>query len=316
MPNCDIYYFSATGNSLAAARGLAHRLDGRALPLAASLRARRTAGPRSSENKSGRILGLVFPVYYASLGASGIPALVRRFLEGPEVAAADYVFAVCTHGGNPGSTLRNLRAALRARGKDLGASLDLEMSVPYGIVSKLSHALFNVPLPAIGVREGERERELLARLPERLDALAELIGKRIVHAEGDLAPLPGPLGSAFLALQSRAMIGRYRGLSGLETREVERLVEAADRGFRLSEACEGCGTCVRVCPVGNIELQEGKPTWRHACETCYACYQWCPRGAIGGPLVEFERRRHHPGIGLGDLLAQAAGSPTSERAGF
>jgi NAD-dependent dihydropyrimidine dehydrogenase PreA subunit len=52
-------------------------------------------------------------------------------------------------------------------------------------------------------------------------------------------------------------------------------------------ACDGCGTCVRMCPVGPSALDwmrgEGgkvpKHQYRH-CIRCYCCQEVCPKGAI------------------------------------
>ena len=53
-----------------------------------------------------------------------------------------------------------------------------------------------------------------------------------------------------------------------------------DRKFWVDEKCNQCSLCSKVCPVQNIALQGGNPTWNHRCEQCFACLQWCPQGAI------------------------------------
>ncbi|EKF84842.1 4Fe-4S ferredoxin [Methanobacterium formicicum DSM 3637] len=51
-----------------------------------------------------------------------------------------------------------------------------------------------------------------------------------------------------------------------------------------NEECRRCGICVRLCPVDNITLEEGKPP-EHGfnCEYCLRCTSLCPRGAIPCP---------------------------------
>lgn len=50
--------------------------------------------------------------------------------------------------------------------------------------------------------------------------------------------------------------------------------------FTVSDACVGCGKCEKVCPLGNIRLQNGKPVWEDCCTHCMACICGCPTGSI------------------------------------
>ncbi len=44
--------------------------------------------------------------------------------------------------------------------------------------------------------------------------------------------------------------------------------------------CTGCGHCVSLCPVGNIRMINGKPSWGKNCEVCMRCINLCPNNAI------------------------------------
>lgn len=48
------------------------------------------------------------------------------------------------------------------------------------------------------------------------------------------------------------------------------------------DKCNGCGTCVDVCPVEVFELKEGKSVAVNPdeCLVCQACVVQCPDGAI------------------------------------
>ena len=50
--------------------------------------------------------------------------------------------------------------------------------------------------------------------------------------------------------------------------------------FTVSDACVSCGKCQRLCPLGNIRIQEGRPVWGDRCTHCMACICGCPAGAI------------------------------------
>lgn len=46
------------------------------------------------------------------------------------------------------------------------------------------------------------------------------------------------------------------------------------------DRCNGCGTCIDVCPVEAIALEDGKAVISVACNDCGSCPRVCPEGAI------------------------------------
>ena len=62
------------------------------------------------------------------------------------------------------------------------------------------------------------------------------------------------------------------------------------------EKCKGCGKCARLCPLGNIRMEEGRPHWGDRCTHCMACLCGCPTGAIEyGRATKGKERYHFPG---------------------
>ena len=47
-----------------------------------------------------------------------------------------------------------------------------------------------------------------------------------------------------------------------------------------SEKCTGCGTCVDVCPVNAIQVNEQAVVNAETCTGCAACVLECPNEAI------------------------------------
>ena len=50
--------------------------------------------------------------------------------------------------------------------------------------------------------------------------------------------------------------------------------------FHTTDKCVGCGKCVSVCPLNNIELKDKKPVWKEPCAHCMACICNCPKEAV------------------------------------
>ena len=77
------------------------------------------------------------------------------------------------------------------------------------------------------------------------------------------------------------------------------------RGIEAEENCIGCGTCVTVCPMENIRIENGKAVIGDNCATCLSCFHWCPVKAIWMSRQEGIERRpvyRHPEVTLEDFV--------------
>ena len=101
-----IFYFTGTGNSLMAAKSVAH--SGEALVNMAEARKKGNYKFTLTENKR---VGFVFPVYCYT-----VPAVVMEFVRKLELSGCGYCFAVITCGGGIGSAGNHLAKELSARG--------------------------------------------------------------------------------------------------------------------------------------------------------------------------------------------------------
>ena len=76
-----------------------------------------------------------------------------------------------------------------------------------------------------------------------------------------------------------------------------------DEYFTVSDLCDGCGICQKVCPVRNISLVTGKPEFKHGCSHCLACLHNCPQAALDwNNLTAGKPRYRNPDITLKELL--------------
>ncbi len=208
-------------------------------------------------------VGIVFPVYYF-----GLPHMVRTFVEGLKVEKDTYVFGVATYGGMVG-------VALDLLGKDL-AKKGIQLSAAFSILMPGNCQVLYPPQPE--AQQQERFRGAQEKTAE--------IARRIAAREGI------PLKKANIL--ARGIMGIFYSRLKPQTRA---------RSFHTDEKCTGCGTCARICPAGNIIIQDKKPHWGDRCEYCLACMQWCPREAIQyGNKTQKRGRYHNPTITVKDLF--------------
>ena len=212
-------------------------------------------------------LALVFPVY-----AWGPPKLVERFIGKLPTGVSDDVYAVFTHGGSCGSTAKVTRRLLRGRGLDLSAAWAVRMVENY---------------PPFGGAPGEDKR--VKRLSHAETRIQEIVGEARRGRRG-VFDQSGWLFRVFGPVIHRMFMSR---------------VSRADRKFFADERCNQCGLCGKVCPVGNIELVDDRPTWLGRCEQCFACFHFCPQNAIQyGKKTARQVRYHHPNCAAADLVIE------------
>lgn len=222
---------------------------------------------REEDGRSGEsaAIGLVFPVYIW-----GLPHPVVRFVERLKNLGRPYVFAVAVNGGQVSGTLVQLRKLMKRNGSLLSSGFGITMPSNY--------------IPWGGPGPEEKQRKLFESASKKIPEIVACVRSR-----KERPVEKGPL-------WQRALFTPIYKLSFSR-------VPAMDRRFWTDDKCNRCGVCSRVCPSRNIEVDAGKPVWKHACEQCFSCLQWCPREAIqyGGKTPRYERY-HHPEVGLKDVL--------------
>lgn len=71
---------------------------------------------------------------------------------------------------------------------------------------------------------------------------------------------------------------------------------------RVEANCSGCGTCAKLCPLGNIKIEDGKPVFGTDCLSCLACIQNCPTNALHLSNEKSAVRYRNPEITLQELI--------------
>ena len=80
--------------------------------------------------------------------------------------------------------------------------------------------------------------------------------------------------------------------------------EDSDKYFNVTDKCNGCGICQKICPVKNIIMEDEKPAFLHKCEHCLGCLQNCPALALNWKEKTKDKERFRKdGITLNELIS-------------
>ena len=268
-----LYYFSGTGNSLILARTVAEGLGAELRPIGAFREA------EAVETDAERI-GIVFPVYY-----SDAPLIVKEFIGKLPNLPSQSVFAICTHGGAAGDALRTVKDLLKER----GGMLALGFGVP--MPQNSFHKWYENP--------GRRQAMLKKRCAKMVRTIRR--GAAGIRYHNILLEwLMIPATKWIIKPACKLYFAEHSGLD--RGAPADDHIRHMDSGFQTLDACNGCGTCVKVCPVQNIAIKDGKPEWLHHCENCLACYNWCPQKAITGGIANKNFFYRHPGVKATDFI--------------
>jgi ferredoxin len=288
-----VYYFSGTGNSLVVARDIASRIKAELVSIPSVMGYEKII-------PDGDVVGIVFPDYHSSL-----PNIVKRFLGKLDELQGRYLFGVCTMGGDgPGLAMHYLKEIIESKGGTLAFGFAVGMPYNY-IIPKLQ-----LSPPFLCVRlnpaSAEAQSRKLSDWEKRIDSIVDYVKER---RTGEIKTSAESILGFVERFRLRDSLGIWVWLkmAGYKGESVQGFWENwrfMDFGFNVDERCLGCGTCVKVCPVGNIKLEEGRPVWMHCCEQCFACLQWCPQSAIQfRKHTRNDNRYHHPDVNIQDMLS-------------
>ena len=126
-------------------------------------------------------------------------------------------------------------------------------------------AMFPVP-------DEEKSRRIINVAAKRLEKRAELIKK----------------GESFPA---KKLGGKDKLLSGVVNKGFYKHYVKAKK-FYTTDKCTSCGKCVKLCPLNNVSLSDGRVKWGENCTHCMACICYCPAEAIEYGKASVGKRRY------------------------
>lgn len=249
-----IFWFSGSGNSKYVADRLSAGLssfvgDIRQIAISEALK----EGDLHYVTEGKSSVGLVFPTFFW-----GVPTIVREFIEKVNFsgsASGIFFYAVLTCGGSTGTADKMAARLMGRRGYELNHSFSVSMPDDYCILLDL-------------MTPKDQIAPILEAAEVRIERLIEVIGSimggnPIEYCREELIDR----GSS-PRVKSSLMYPLY--LYGRSTSP-----------FYAEESCIGCGKCAQVCPMGMIEMREGRPHWKEGrCTQCLSCLHHCPVEAV------------------------------------
>ena len=206
--------------------------------------------------ETGERVIIVTPTY-----AWRIPRVVRDWLLRTEPRGAKRAWFVMTCGseiGNANKYNRDLCAE-----KAISCMGTAQIVMPENYI-----AMFSAP-------QADEAREIVAKAEPNIDCVIASI-----QSNQPFAPARNNLYDRFMSGPVNPIFYKF-------------FVKAD--AFTVSDACIGCGQCAKRCPMNNVTLKDGKPSWGKNCTHCMACICYCPVSAIeygkksvGQPRYHFE----------------------------
>ncbi|HEC56898.1 MAG TPA: hypothetical protein ENI32_03310 [Candidatus Syntrophoarchaeum butanivorans] len=192
------------------------------------------------------LLGIGVPVYYFHP-----PYHILHLLE--EFPRLDGIkgFLFCTSGGNPGSTLYQMKLVLDKKG----------LKIIDGCDRWIGHDVHQM----YSRRGGHLESSAGHPTEEELEQ-ARRFGERLIEKARDPDT---PEKTDFWTRDNES--ARMWTFEGIQRWFPE---------FKLNkDKCTRCGKCAEICPVDSIIL-DPYPRWTKDCDRCYICELMCPEKAI------------------------------------
>jgi ferredoxin/flavodoxin len=152
----NIYYFSATGNSLKVAKDLAGKLaDATLISIPKAI--------NSEIDSSADNIGIIFPVY-----CWGMPLIVTKFIKKLKAEHAKYFFAVATCGGGAAGTLLQTKKKL--------AQQNIKLASGFAILMPTNYIIWG------GAISEESQKKMFENWNMKSDGIANIIKNQEEHS--------------------------------------------------------------------------------------------------------------------------------------
>lgn len=233
-----IYYFSATGNSLYAAKNICEELGDCSLISMAALYHEKMVAAKAE------VIGVVFPTHYF-----GLPPLVEEFIKKIKLEGVRYIFAVVTSGSSQhlNSSLHHLNKLLVLKDQKLSAGFHVKMISSYIPLSDIPPTL--------------KVSERLVRADITLRHISRIVAMRKTGQDSE--GLWRPFSAVNRYWKNNLLKKSYsKFTSSAACTSCGNCVQVCpvgnitlrDGSPHWAENCQECLACLHLCPTESIEL--------------------------------------------------------------
>lgn len=184
---------------------------------------------------------IVAPIY-----AWRLPRIIEELLPACTFEGSKKIYFVPTMGAQTGKADKYCEEICKNIGMEFMGLCGVPMPDNYVVMAKMP---------------GEEEiKKKLAEAEDKINLIAQAIKNDIFIRKTDKTLFAGFLSGVINDLFNKKAI--------------------TDKNYNVNEECMSCGLCEMVCPVNNIQLENGKPVFKGNCMSCYSCIHRCPKAAI------------------------------------
>lgn len=196
---------------------------------------------------------LAYPIYFSNL-----PKIMRDYLTKNRIFANKKVFILSTMGLFSGDGAGCAARLLRKNGAKIIGGLHLKMPDCIG------------------------DEKLLKKTQAENCAIVKRAEEKIKKAVHDLKFGKAPR-------EGLSFLNHVAGLFGQRLWFYNKTKHYSNKLKINTEKCIGCGVCTKLCPMGNLLIEDGTAKPCSKCTMCYRCISNCPQKAItllGSTLYE------------------------------
>ena len=175
-----------------------------------------------------------------------MPKIFESFIDESGFSGSTECYFIMDCGGNIGNAQKGLQKLCQRKGLHYRGVKEIVMPENY-------IALFSAPTK-------EKEKSLLKAAVKETEAAVQFIRQGTCFTEKKVTIVDRLESSVIYWMFYRFII--------------------SDKKFYATEKCISCGRCESLCPLNNVRLVSGRPSWNGNCTHCMACICGCPAGCI------------------------------------